>query len=303
MIACELHVTRKNKHMKIGRFIISLIVFATIGFTSCKDEKLESEIPLPSVPTTALDVWIDTTFTKPYNIKITYKFNSADFDITKSVAPPMEDRVEPFLKAVYKIWLKPYTLASSESLDFMKSYTCRELLLIGSGSYNTGGSVTLGYAEGGYRIVLYTVNQFDMINGVSKEALDRFFRTMHHEFGHILNQRKPFSEKFQHITGNYSADWTSISDEQAMEQGFVSAYSKSAATEDFVEVYSFYVTMTSDEWNEFLGRIQSTEAVEKITEKLASVRTYLKDSYNLEIDNVRDQIVNAISEVATGNLD
>ncbi|MDL2289924.1 putative zinc-binding metallopeptidase [Paludibacteraceae bacterium OttesenSCG-928-F17] len=262
----------------------------------------DSIIVIPEVSNDPLDMWIQKTYTEPYNISVQYKWNSADSDLAKDLVPPRKELVQDFLKAVYKIWLNPYLSVTEQKEGFMKEYVNRELKLIGSGSWNSG-SVTLGLAENGYKITLYTVNDFKLNGGMERETLERFFRTFHHEFGHILNQRKPFSETFQYITPDYQADWTSIKDDEAQQRGFVSAYSRSGAGEDFVEIMSFYITKTPTQWSDFMTEINNDSSVNLIETKVREVASYLRESYSVDMDLLRDYITTAISEVSDGNLE
>lgn len=277
-----------------------------IAIFSCKKEDAitDSGIEIPAGPQTELDQWIDATFRVPYNVRVDYRWNNTVSDAGHITVPPREELIQPFLKAVLKIWLTPYIRVAETKEDFMKDYICRELVLVGSGSYNSGGSVTLGLAASGYRITLYTVNQFDLANGsVSRAALKEFFHTMHHEFGHVLNQRKPYDTKFQQITGNYSADWTMLSNAQARELGFISAYARSADMEDFVEVLAFYITNTESEWQTLMNAIKDAQGREYIRLKLQSVGSYMKNTYGMNIQDLRDEVTAAIAEVAAGKLE
>jgi substrate import-associated zinc metallohydrolase lipoprotein len=301
-------MTDKNINMKIINYQLSItnyifLLVAVVAISSCREETItDSGIEIPAGPQTELDQWIDATFRVPYNVRVDYRWNNTISDPAHITVPPREELVRPFLQAVLKIWLTPYIRVAETKEDFMKDYICRELILVGSGSYNEG-SVTLGYATSGYRITLYTVNQFDLANGnVSRASLQRFFQTMHHEFGHVLNQRKPYDTKFQQISGNYSADWTTLSDAQARELGFITAYARAADMEDFVEVLSHYITYTDTEWQNLMNSIKSSQGKEYIRLKLQSVSSYMKNTYGVNIQSLRDEVTLAIAEVAAGEL-
>jgi substrate import-associated zinc metallohydrolase lipoprotein len=305
-------IFKRFKEMKIIHYPLSIVNFyyifllvAVVAISSCREEAInDSGIEIPPGPQTELDKWIDATFRVPYNIHVQYRWNSNISDVGHVTVPPHEELVQPFLKAVLKIWLTPYIKVAETKEDFMKDYVCRQLFLVGSGSYNQGGSVTLGLASAGYRITLYTINQFDLANGnISRATLQRFFQTMHHEYGHILNQRKPYDSNFQRITGNYTADWTSQTDAQARELGFITAYARSADMEDFVEVLSHYITYTETEWQNLMNSIKNVQAREYIRQKQQSVSSYMKNTYGVNINDLREQVTLAIAEVAAGNLE
>ncbi|MDR0732673.1 MAG: putative zinc-binding metallopeptidase [Dysgonamonadaceae bacterium] len=273
-------------------FVLSCLFLLAV---SCREDAItNSGVETPAAPETELDRWIDTTFRIPYNIRVEYRWNSDAMDPGHTTVPPREELVQPFLQAVLNVWLNPYIQVAETGADFMKDYTCRQLNLVGSGSYNQG-SVTLGLAKNGYTITLYTVNWFDLAaNTVKKETLREYFRTMHHEFGHILNQRKPYDPNFQRITGNYSADWTALNDKQARELGFISAYARSADVEDFVEILSYYITYSDEEWQQLIGSIQSVRGQEYIRLKTQSVVSYMKNTYGVDLLRLRGEITTAI---------
>lgn len=271
--------------------------------SSCSNDDVGPSILNGDHVKSELDMWIIDEFTGPYNIKVDYRMSSADLDQSKVLVPVKEDLVKPFLQAVKKIWINPYIKASEKGADFMADYSNKQLILVGSGSYNEDQSVTLGLATNGYTITLYTVNSFDLKASVSKSSLVRFFQTMHHEFGHILNQRKSYDNNFQNITGGYSADWTAKTTAQARELGFISNYASSAHTEDFVEVFSYYICSTDQEWDSIISSIQNQNARSAINKKLLVVTSYMKDTYGVDIKILREEIIKAINEVSVGNLD
>ena len=75
--------------------------------------------------------------------------------------------------------------------DFMRTYAPKVILLIGSSAINPSSSTEiLGSAEEGIKVVLYKVNSIDPTD---VEMLNEYyFETMHHEFAHILHQKKSY---------------------------------------------------------------------------------------------------------------
>lgn len=301
-----------NMKMNIKYGVYALLAAGLFAFSSCQEEPLTGTVLAEPEPMTELDLWIDTVFRQSYNIRVQYKWDEADTDHAHDIVPPRVELVQPFLKVVKKVWGDPYVEVASLKNEFLRQYSFRELKLIGSGSWNNN-SVTLGLAEGGYKITLYTVNDFDLEAGVSRAALQEFFQTMHHEFGHILNQRKKYDEQFKNISGGYVASWTSFNDSQALERGFVSAYSMSGDGEDFVEILAHYVCRSAEEWEELLSPLNVPqenanyadyqESRRMIEDKLQVVRSYMQDSYGVDIDQLRDAILRNMDEVVNGNLE
>ena len=80
------------------------------------------------------------------------------------------------------------------SRDFIRAYFPKIIFLSGSPAYKSNGSIILGTAEGGKKITLFNV---DALQIASIDASTNYFKTIHHEFGHILNQTKPYTTDFK----------------------------------------------------------------------------------------------------------
>ena len=281
------------------------------GVSSLTKSITTPAIPEPEPePPTELDLWIDSTFCYPYNIKVTYKQQAGTEEYDEETLPPHEDLVQPFLKAVLKIWGKPYMETSGKGNEFLQEYAFRELKLVGNGGrYNS--LVSLGIAEGGYKMTLYTVNDFNFEAGASQNDLQVLFQSMHHEFGHVLRQRKNIDAPFGF--DDYVANWASYTDAQALEKGFLSAYSMASSLEDFSEILSHYICRTPAEWEELLAPLnvpeghekhdQYEESKRKINEKQQAVSLYMQNAWNINIDDLRAAVTQGIDEAANGNLD
>lgn len=196
----ETYLYIKELTLRKLRFLLKtcMALFLSLLLVNCdRDEDItSSEIIIPETDQSELGKWIDSTFRVPYNIYVDYRWNSSDADPTRNLVPPKEHLVKPFLQTVLKIWIAPYNTVSEQGNNFMKDYSCRRLKLIGSGSYNEG-SVTLGLAENGYKITLYTINDFNLQTGISRETLREYFRVMHHESGIFLTREKPTMKIFR----------------------------------------------------------------------------------------------------------
>ena len=78
---------------------------------------------------------------------------------------------------------------------------------------------------------------------------------MHHEFCHILTQKKEYSTDYRDVSaGSYhAADWINVEDADAPMEGFVTGYASGEYNEDFAEMYSTYVTSSPEAWQEILN--------------------------------------------------
>ena len=201
------------------------------------------------------------------------------------------------------LWFDAY--AECVGADFVKANVPRIIHLIGSPAYNSGqGTMVLGTAEGGLVINLYMVNQLtDQMLTDYATVNELYFHTMHHEFTHILNQKKPYDENFQHITesGYVSGDWYMKSKSTAHQAGFVTPYAMSEPIEDFAEMLSVYVTTAPNDWQEIMNDA-GTSGAPLIQAKLDIIKSYMKDSWNLNIDQLRDIVIRRASELNQLNL-
>lgn len=76
-----------------------------------------------------------------------------------------------------------------------------------------------------------------------------YFRTMHHEFGHILHQTKSYPTEFNLLsTGRYDeSSWQSKQPGYVASLGFVTPYASSQAREDFAETIANYLTRVPEQ--------------------------------------------------------
>lgn len=238
------------------------MVSFTLG--SCSDDKLGASIfdtvdhPLDkSLYTFPLDTFVKVNFQEPYNVRYMYKMQDMSLsssDLQKNLTPCSYDKSVDLATLAKYLWFDIYKELANQHEIFLKKYSPRIIHIIGSKSLNVSqGTETLGVAEGGLKISLYNANNLsvddiDMMN-------EYFFKTMHHEFGHILDQTISRPLLFNLLSnGQYDASgWTNTPDSVAAGRGFVSPYASSMAREDWVEVLANYVTRDTLSWNILLG--------------------------------------------------
>lgn len=275
---------------------INVLLFSSLLLFSCSEEKLspESIFVDQKVEKNELDNYIDQTYTKDYNIAILYKFVEKESDLDYNLSPASYESSVRMTKLLYHLGIQPYDKITG-SKDFIRKYFPKLLNYIGSPAYRNNGTYVLGTAEGGVKITLYLLNQLNAESGKDIAFLnDKYFHTMHHEFGHILHQTKGYPASFEQITGaRYVSDaWSDIyeSEAEATALGFVSPYASKEPNEDFVETYSFYITLSPAQWNQRISR--GGEAGKALIEaKLDIVRTYFQNVWNIDLDELRDEIL------------
>ncbi len=158
------------------------------------------------------------------------------------------------------------------------------------------------------------VNHLDKVKN-NRTALDEYYlKTIHHEFVHIVNQTKDYPREFGKITptGYVNDSWLSEKYGTGYEQrGFVSAYSQKEEREDFAEVVSTYIISTDAQWNAILKKATVVDAngaaaadqpgVTAIEKKLEIAKRYYKDTFNVDLDKVRDAVIERENNVVNGS--
>ena len=182
---------------KLSILIIAAVAMVSFTLGSCSDDNLGASIfdtvdhPLDkSLYTFPLDTFVKVNFQEPYNVRYMYKMQDMSLsssDLQKNLTPCSYDKSVDLATLAKYLWFDIYKELANQHEIFLKKYSPRIIHIIGSKSLNVSqGTETLGVAEGGLKISLYNANNLsvddiDMMN-------EYFFKTMHHEFGHILDQ-------------------------------------------------------------------------------------------------------------------
>jgi substrate import-associated zinc metallohydrolase lipoprotein len=237
---------------KLSILLMSLILVVT----SCyEDEGVESPVKTATPSTDPLDIVIQNNFVDKYGVAVRYKFIDRYVDQNKRVAPAKREVVEPMLDFLTRFWVEPF-INVPNGRRFFESHVPAEVIFIGSPIFNDDGTVTLGVADAGARITLTEVNEIDIND---QEWVFRQLGTIYHEFAHIVHQRYNLPTGFQEISPDgYTSlgSWYNLTDEEALQRGFVSPYATSTFNEDFAETVAFllydpafYETYINDEPN------------------------------------------------------
>jgi substrate import-associated zinc metallohydrolase lipoprotein len=277
--------------MKIRYYLIALT--ALLVASCSNDDKLnEKSIFTDGTENsvTELDKWLQANYQEPYNILLKYRFEFKESDESKNLAPAAYDKSIALAKLTKYLWIESYE--ELKGRDFIRKYCPKILHFVGSYGYNSGGSVTLGVAEGGMKITLYNVNNIDYENPDIEFLNYWFFKTMHHEFAHILHQTKPYPRDFNEISAaDYQSEsWVNIDDKDPnnhLKMGFISDYASRETQEDFVELIANYITHDQAWWDAQLKTAGDT-GKSKITAKFDMVRDWLKSAWEIDIEQLRD---------------
>ena len=291
-----------------------LAAFSLLAVACSEDDLSDQSVITNSVnEPTEFDAWLEQNYRAPFNIRFLYRYEDIETDMSYDLVPAREIYSRIMAKMVRFLWLDPYTEVTNA--HFMRNHSPRLMQIIGSGAYNQNNTLLLGTAEGGQKITLYVGNWLERFmtihynNGVDEkegywvEILDPdqvnyyYMHTIHHEFAHILHQKKMYPLDFNTISqGDYVAQWTSISEEEAAQKGFVSRYGSSAQAEDFVEVVSYYLTWSPEVWDAKVAQGGEIGGA-RIERKIAIVKSYMKDTWGIDMDELRAVLARRYAEI------
>jgi substrate import-associated zinc metallohydrolase lipoprotein len=298
----------KNTYYKLSSGIVVLLVAFTL-LTACENEPAleESQIDTSTPILNELDLWLRQNFVNPYNIEVQYKWDINDTDVDRFLHPPFEYNVKPLAEILQSVWIEPYnTLGGS---DFIKTIAPREFIFTGGFNFNPGGNtITLGIAEQGARITLFNIDLLDFDTILYEEDIPNDFdvqfavtgplSTIHHEYGHILNQIEPYDPTFDLVNpADYTSSWADRSNEEARELGYISAYASSAPTEDFVEMIAYMLVRSSTKWDELINGITNPQARQAIRRKEQLVVEYYQEKFNINFYELRELTYQALLEI------
>jgi substrate import-associated zinc metallohydrolase lipoprotein len=278
--------------MKRNLYIFLLAIIA-VGFTACKDDKFTDTIFVDPVEDTdqytkELDAWLKKHYTDKYNVEFIYKLDDNATDPNYNVVPVSIGKADTIAHLALYLWYDVYD--SIVSPTFLKEYGPKMIQLIGSAMINAAqGTEKLGYAENGNKITLLKINLMETNN--LSQLNEYIFKTMHHEFSHILHQQKNYPKEFGLINPEDMDPnrWQFRSNEEAWKLGFVSPYASSQVREDFVETIANYIVKTDADWNNMISQA-GTSGADKINHELEMCRTWLAEKWEIDLDEMHKEV-------------
>ncbi len=291
------------KTINLRIFLLSL--FALTLFSCVEDNEISNvcDTDFGTIGTrteSKFDKYLDREYLAPYNIRLEYRLDDVQTNFDYNVVPVKEEQAIKLARLIKYLCLEPYELNSDA--NFLQKYFPKNIVLVGSGAFNGNGTFLLGTAQGGVKIMLYRVNEVDTTN--PQILLDWYFNTIFHEFSHILHQNKRFSKDFEKISktdyvgDEWSKYWKGDDKPKSYEKGFISDYSSNGIEDDFVEIISHYITLTTEQWNAKIDpKGDNKEGVARMNEKLAIVKGYLQESWNIDIDKLRAEVQKRLKNV------
>lgn len=280
------------------------VMLAAFLLVSCGEEKLDpnSQILDSNVEMNEFDEWLLDNYVTPYNIEFIYRMEYIESDMNYYLVPAQYEKSVQIAKLMIHLCLQAYDEVTGDK-EFIRTYFPKMIHIIGSAAYRNNGTMVLGTAEGGLKITLYMINSLQLDPDYLNEY---YFHTMHHEFAHILHQTKPYSSDFEMISGTeYVKDtWNDAfkDDADAQQHGFITPYAASEANEDFVELLSTYITNTPKFWSDML-KTAGKDGAAIIEQKFDIVYNYMKNTWGIDLNDLRDVILKRQGEIDQLDLD
>lgn len=281
-------------------FGISFLISMLVVVVACtKDSKPDEEktVITKTVDNSEFGKYLNTNFTDPYNISFLYRWEDVESDMNYTLVPANYENSVKMANLVKYLCLDAYDAVAPN--DFLKKYFPKMIMLVGSWSYQNNGTIVLGTAEGGLKITLYGINNLntDFSKSTTLPMLYHYyFRTIFHEFSHILHQTTDYSNDFRTITSSdYVGDsWSSDENtlDQALKKGFISRYSRKETNEDFVELIAHYITYTDAEWNDALTKAakDGAQGAKLINQKMEIIKNYMLQTWEMDLDALKKGI-------------
>ena len=283
---------------------IAIVLAALCAASACVKDEMSpnSVITVTQTKQNDFDRWLAANFLLPYNIDFKYRFEMNESDMNYFTIPA--DYEYSIVMAHLVKYLCVETYDEVAGITFTRTYFPKMFFLTGEWEYRNNGTIILGTAEGGKKIFLAGVNLLPQYMKTPEDLNHFYIKTIHHEFTHILNQTIDYPVDFSMITGtDYVADsWSDAPfNTTFLQRGFITDYAQHSDGEDFAEMLSEYITHDQQWWD-----IQIDKAGEKgylINAKLDIVRSYMQDSYNIDIDVLRATVLRRQQDVFDGQVD
>ena len=243
----------------------------------------------------SFDTWLLDNFILPYNIKILYLLKDIETDFNYNVVPTEIHKAKQMAFLLKYLWLEAYESVALTGVHFMRETAPRVFVFLGTVEYNLSGVARAGVAEGAMQVILANLNNLDAYNIANQQ----FFKTIHHEYAHILHQKKYYPIEFEQITPTtyLHTTWsTARTVLVAAQQGYVTQYAGKMPHEDFAETMSCYLTWSNADWEAKLVQAGTTGAP-LILAKLDIIKTYMKGTWGVDLDMLKDEVQRRVNEI------
>ncbi|MBP8793698.1 MAG: hypothetical protein KBH29_11010 [Lutibacter sp.] len=310
----------------INKIQLLVVLLAAFMFVQCESEDANS-IYIPPVGTDLThpnDLYLYSNVGKSlfeiYGTAVRWRWNDNFIDPSQRAAPIDADFVIPTTELIEYLWIGPYASVGKPGIDFLNELFPSELQYMGSYIFQEDGTRILGFAEGGARISLLNLNNYDL---KSRDWLTNagggVLATVHHEFSHIVHQNYGIPVGFNTISESYlGAGWSNgVTQEDAVKLGMTRNYGTLNEFEDFCEIISHFLVMPKADFEEqFITQQDCSELTTAaeisncqdlnegrvlIKRKLELVIEFYKNTFDMDLVQVRDTLESRLNYVIANN--
>ena len=123
------------------------IFAAALAMVSCSEDELDpnSIFNTEAPERNEFDNWILENYVAPYNVDLKYRFSDIESDLNYNVTPADYNKSIALAQLVKYLWLDVYDELTYP--EFLPTYCPKVMHFVGSGEYESNGSVVLGTAE------------------------------------------------------------------------------------------------------------------------------------------------------------
>jgi hypothetical protein len=141
---------------------------------------------------------------------------------------------------------------------------------------------------------MFVINEFDKSNITE---LRRMLHTIEHEFAHILHQNVMYPVDYKTITGGYTATWFNVSNAEALQNGYITAYAMASGDEDFVEMIATMLVEGKSRYDEMVASTPAAiQAVFRKKEEM--VVTYFRQVWNIDFYSLQQRTQDALNTLS-----
>lgn len=274
-----------------------LIIFL-FSFFSCHKEtidKTKTVLTIEKESNIALQKWINKSYTNPYNISVSYKWQNVSTYDESILYPPQQDKVKQVLEATKKLWLDLFKEKLTE--DFIYDFLPLEIKLYGGANIEDGYE-SLNVGSSPLTMSLFRVDSYQK----DQEHVYRLMRNIFNNYVKLLIWKKPFDRlafqkynRFPYSQNHQRGE--DIYEKNVFDTGFYSLpASWVGVDEDFAETVSMILTHSTSEIDDMINEastipigasyreIQERTETRRVLEwKRDFVIKYFKDQYNLDL--------------------
>jgi len=272
---------------------------------SCKEDGLDWDsvyVDNPREPT-KFDLWLEREYVVPYNCRVVYRWQDIETDQSFWLTPAREDGAKIVAVIMKHMWIDAFSEGNTRGVDFMREYGVNILQIIGSGGYRDDSSMILGTAQAGKKITMYVANRYNLADPTTYNPWfmlqdKQVIMVTYHEFTHTMNQMVLIPSAFAQVSvGDYRDNgYTEYTDEESLEAGFYTQYSRHSVGEDVADMTALYICTPRADWD---ARVASAgeEGASKINRKLEILKKYYVDAFGIDLDNMNSIVQRRASEL------